>query len=54
MEFFDPTSHCARLGDCDRLAHIGHLQGGVYLLGLLLLTVVVSVLAFRRRDVAAS
>ena len=53
MEFFDPTAHCARLGDCDRLAHIGHLQGGVYLLGLLLLTVTVSVLVFRRRDVAA-
>jgi cell division protein FtsB len=53
MEFFDPTAHCARLGDCDRLAHIGHLQGGVYLLGLLLLTVAVSVLVFRRRDVAA-
>lgn len=53
MEFFDPTAHCARLGNCDRLAHIGHLQGGVYLLGLLLLTVAVSVLVFRRRDVAA-
>ncbi|RNM14071.1 hypothetical protein [Nocardioides pocheonensis] len=53
MEFFDPTAHCARLGDCDRLAHIGHLEGGVYLLGLLLLTVAVSVLVFRRRDVAA-
>ena len=53
MEFFDPTARCARLGDCDRLAHIGHLQGGVYLLGLLLLTVTVSVLVFRRRDVAA-
>jgi hypothetical protein len=54
MEFFDPTSHCARLGDCDRLAHIGHLQGGVYLLGLLVLTVVVSALLFRRRDVGAA
>jgi hypothetical protein len=54
MEFFDPTSRCARLGDCDRLAHIGHLQGGVYLLGLLLLAVVLSVVLFRRRDVAAA
>jgi hypothetical protein len=53
MEFFDPTSRCARLGDCDRLAHIGHLQGGVYLLGLLAVAVVLSVLLFRRRDVAA-
>lgn len=54
MEFFDPTARCARLGDCDRLAHIGHLQGGVYLLVLLILTVVVSLLIFRRRDVAAA
>lgn len=54
MEFFDPTAHCARSGDCDELAHIGHLQGGLYLLALLLVAAVVSVLVFRRRDVAAS
>jgi hypothetical protein len=53
MEFFDPTARCARNGDCDRLAHIGHLQGGLYLLALLALAVVVSVLVFRRRDVDA-
>lgn len=54
MEFFDPTARCARVGDCAQLAHIGHLQGGVYLLGLLILAVVLSVLLFRRRDVAAA
>jgi hypothetical protein len=51
MEFFDPTSHCARNGDCDGLAHISHLQGGLSLLALLALAVLVSVLVFRRRDV---
>jgi len=54
MEFFDPTSSCARVGDCDRLAHIGHLQGGVYLLGLLAVAVVISLVVFGRRDVAAA
>lgn len=53
MEYFDPTSRCARLGDCEGLQHIGHVQSGLYLLGLLLLAVVVSVLAHRRRDVGA-
>lgn len=53
MEFFDPTSRCARLGDCDGLQHISHLQGGLYLLGLLVLVVALSWLLFRRRDVGA-
>lgn len=51
MEFFDPTAQCARLGDCDGLQHIGHLQGGLYLLALLAAAVAVSLLVFRRRDV---
>jgi hypothetical protein len=54
MEFFDPTARCAKAGDCESLEHIGHLQGGVYLLVLLLVAVVPSVLAFRRRDVDAA
>jgi hypothetical protein len=54
MEFFDPTSRCARVGDCESLQHIGHLQGGVYLLVLLLVAVVPSVWMFRRRDVGAA
>jgi ABC-2 type transport system permease protein len=53
MEFFDPTSRCARVGDCEELQHIGHLQGGLYLLGLLLIAIVPSLLVFRRRDVGA-
>jgi hypothetical protein len=53
MEFFDPTARCARLGDCDRLQHISHLQGGLYLLVLLVLAVVVSLVVHRRRDVSA-
>jgi hypothetical protein len=51
MEFFDPTSRCARDGDCAGLTHISHLQGGLTLLGLLVVAVVVSLLVFRRRDV---
>ena len=54
MQFFDPTSRCARVGDCDGFQHIGHLQGGVYLLVLLAVTVVGSALVFRRRDVGAA
>jgi len=54
MEFFDPTARCAKAGDCEALQHIGHLQGGVYLLVLLLLALVPSVLTFRRRDVDAA
>ena len=54
MQFFDPTSGCARAGDCAGFQHIGHLQGGVYLLVLLAITVAVSALVFRRRDVGAS
>ena len=53
MEYFDPTAQCAKVGDCDELANIGHLQGGVYLLVLLVVALVLSVLVFRRRDVAA-
>lgn len=53
MNYFDPTAPCARLGDCESLQHIGHLQGGVYLLGLLLVALLVSLVLFRRRDVQA-
>lgn len=53
MEFFDPTSRCAHLGDCDRLAHIGHLHGGLYLLVLLIVAVALSLVLFRGRDVDA-
>lgn len=51
MEFFDPTARCAKAGTCESLEHIGHLQGGLYLLVLLLVAAVPSVLLFRRRDV---
>jgi ABC-2 type transport system permease protein len=54
LEFFDPTARCARHGDCAGLAHISHLHGGLYLLALLVLAVLVSLLAFRRRDVGAA
>jgi len=53
MEFFDPNTRCARAGTCDDLAHIGHLQGGLYLVILLAVAVAVSVLSFQRRDVRA-
>jgi ABC-2 type transport system permease protein len=53
LEYFDPTAHCARLGQCDRLEHIGHPQGGTYLLVVLVVTVVLSLVVFRRRDVGA-
>jgi hypothetical protein len=54
MKYFDPTAPCARIGDCDGLQHIGHLQGGVYLLALLVLAAALSLVLFRRRDVQAS
>jgi hypothetical protein len=53
MQFFDPSAHCARLGDCEGLQHIGHLQGGLYLLVLMLIAAVVSLVVFTRRDVDA-
>jgi len=54
MQFFDPSAHCARVGDCEGMQHIGHLQGGAYLLVLLALVVAVSLAVFARRDVEAS
>jgi len=54
MRYFDPSAPCARLGNCNGLEHIGHLQGGVYLLVLLLVAVLASLVTFRRRDVAAA
>jgi ABC-2 type transport system permease protein len=54
MRYFDPTSPCARLGTCTGQQHIDHLQGGLYLLVLLLLAVVPSYLVFLRRDVDAA
>lgn len=54
LEYFDPTARCAKLGSCDGLEHIGHLQAGGYLAALVLVAVVASVLAFRRRDVGAA
>lgn len=53
MEYFDPTARCARNGVCADLQHIGHLQGGLYLSVLLVVAVVLSSWAFRRRDVSA-
>jgi ABC-2 type transport system permease protein len=53
-KFFDPSAPCARLGDCEGQQHIGHLQGGSYLLGLLVLVVLLSLLVFRYRDVDAA
>jgi ABC-2 type transport system permease protein len=54
MKFFDPTAPCARLGDCESQQHIGHLQGGVYLLVLMVFALVVSLAVFQRRDVDAA
>lgn len=54
LTYFDPSSPCARLGTCTEQQHIGHLQGGVCLLVLLAVSVVVSVVVFRRRDVRAA
>jgi hypothetical protein len=54
MQFFDPSAHCARRGDCEGLQHIGHLQGGLYLLVLMVVAVALSLLVFQRRDVDAS
>jgi hypothetical protein len=54
MQFFDPSAHCARVGDCEGMQHIGHLQGGVYLLVLLVLVVAVSLGVFVRRDVEST
>jgi hypothetical protein len=53
MEYFDPTARCAREGACSGLQHISHLEGGLYLLALLLVAVVLSVWSFSRRDVSA-
>jgi hypothetical protein len=53
MEYFDPTARCARNGACAGLQHISHLQGGLYLLVLLVVAVALSLWAFRRRDVSA-
>jgi ABC-2 type transport system permease protein len=54
MQFFDPSAHCARRGNCEGFQHIGHLQGGAYLLVLMLVAVALSLVAFRRRDVDAA
>ena len=54
MQFFDPSAHCARRGNCEGLQHIGHLQGGAYLLVLTAVAVVLSLVVFRRRDVDAA
>jgi ABC-2 type transport system permease protein len=53
MEYFDPTARCARDGACAGLQHVSHLQGGLYLLVLLVVAVLLSLWAFRRRDVSA-
>jgi hypothetical protein len=54
MQFFDPSAHCARRGNCESLQHIGHLQGGAYLLVLTAVAVALSLVVFRRRDVDAA
>ena len=54
MQFFDPSAHCARRGNCEGFQHIGHLQSGAYLLVLMLVAVALSLVAFRRRDVDAA
>lgn len=51
LEFFDPTAHCVRLGQCTGPQHISHVDAGAYLLVLLALAVAISLPAFRRRDV---
>jgi len=54
MEYFDPTARCARLGDCARLQHIGHPRAGAYLLALLVVAILISIFAFKRRDVGVA
>ena len=54
MQFFDPSAHCARRGNCEGFQHIGHLQSGAYLLVLMLVAVALSLVTFRRRDVDAA
>lgn len=51
LEFFDPTSHCVRSGTCSAPEHISHLNSGLYLLVLLLVSCGLSWAAFRRRDI---
>jgi ABC-2 type transport system permease protein len=53
LEYIDPTARCAGLGDCNRLQSISHLEAGGYLLALLAVAVLLSLVAFRRRDVGA-
>lgn len=50
MHYLSPTA-CSRAGECSPLAEMSHLEAGLYLLGLLLVAVVASVVAFRRTDV---
>ena len=54
MQFFDPSAGCARRGNCKGFQHIGHLQGGLYLLVLMVIAVTLSLVVFRRRDVDAA
>ncbi|MGY2874493.1 ABC-2 type transport system permease protein [Marmoricola sp. URHA0025 HA25] len=54
MQFFDPSAGCARRGDCEGFQHIGHLQGGAYLLVLMVVAVLLSATFFARRDVDAT
>lgn len=50
LQYADPTASCLRFGDCTGPGHISHLQSGLYLLGLLVVALVGSWIAFRRRD----
>lgn len=49
LEYQNPSA-CSRAGECRPLAHMSHLDAGLYLTVLLLVVVAVSVNMFRRTD----
>ncbi len=50
LQYVDPAAGCVRIGDCTGPEHVSHLQSGLYLLALLIVALVGSWVAFRRRD----
>lgn len=49
LEYHSPTA-CSRAGECGPLAHMSHLESGLYLVAVLLVVVAVSTTMFRRTD----
>lgn len=53
FSYYDATLSCGELGNgCNRMVDLGHGQAAVYLGVLLVVAVIASVVAFRRRDLA--